>query len=255
MLAFVAIEGRFAKAPLMPLRIFKSRTLSAANLVVLMLGAAMFAMWFFVSLYLQQVLGFSPIQAGLAFLPMTFLLATCSTLSSRMVRRFGAKRLLVTGMLLLSVGLLWFSDIPAGGSYAGNVLAPSLIVAIGMGIAFVPATLAAVSGVARHEAGLASGIVNTSRLFGGALGLAILATIATSTTNSDLHRHVATGVALSDGFEVAFIVGAAFALVGAVIALVGLPRIPARAQASAGEPEPEPGAPSAEERSLVTDQA
>ena len=101
LLVFVAIEGRFAKAPLMPLQIFKSRTLSAANLVVLMLGAAMFAMWFFVSLYLQQVLHFSPIEAGLSFLPMTFLLATCSTLSSRMVQRFGAKRLLVTGMLLL----------------------------------------------------------------------------------------------------------------------------------------------------------
>ncbi len=252
LVVFVVIEGGLAKAPLMPLQIFKSRTLSAANLVVLMLGAAMFAMWFFVSLYLQQVLHFSPIQAGLSFLPMTFLLATCSTLSSRMVQRFGAKTLLVTGMMLLAIGLLWFTDLSAGGSYAGNVLAPSLIVAVGMGIAFVPVTLAAVSGVAPQQAGLASGIVNTSRLFGGALGLAILATIATSTTNSDLHRHVANGVALSDGFQVAFVVASAFALVGAVIAFVGLPRIPARGQAAA---EPEPESARAEDRQLATESA
>jgi MFS family permease len=209
-------------------------------------------MWFFVSLYLQQVLHFSPIQAGLSFLPMTFLLATCSTLSSRMVQRFGAKTLLVTGMMLLAIGLLWFTDLSAGGSYAGNVLAPSLIVAVGMGIAFVPVTLAAVSGVAPQQAGLASGIVNTSRLFGGALGLAILATIATSTTNSDLHRHVANGVALSDGFQVAFVVASGFALVGAVIAFVGLPRIPARGQAAA---EPEPESARAEDRQLATESA
>jgi MFS family permease len=228
------IEGSVAEAPLMPLRIYSSRTLSAANLIVLLLGAAMFAMWFFVSLYLQQVLHFSPIQAGLSFLPMTFLLATCSTLSSRMVQRFGAKTLLVTGMLLLSGGLLLFTDVSAGGSYAGSVLAPSLIVAVGMGLAFVPVTLAAVSGVAPQEAGLASGVVNTSRLFGGALGLAILATIATSTTNSDLHRHVLLGPALSDGFQVAFVVAAAFALAGALVAALALPWIPKRRAA----PEP-----------------
>jgi EmrB/QacA subfamily drug resistance transporter len=252
LLVFVLIEGRIAKSPLMPLKIFRSRMLSVANLIVLMLGAAMFAMWFFVSLYLQQVLHFSPIQAGLSFLPMTFLLATCSTLSSRMVQRFGAKPLLVTGMSLLAVGLLWFTDLSAGGSYAGNVLAPSLIVAVGMGIAFVPVTLAAVSGVAPHEAGLASGIVNTSRLFGGALGLAILATIATSTTNGDLHGHISTGVALSDGFQTAFVVAAVFAFAGAVIAAVGLPRIPTRRQPVA---EPDPAGAEADERALVAERA
>jgi EmrB/QacA subfamily drug resistance transporter len=226
--AFVGIEGRIAKAPLMPLRIYSSRTLSAANLVVLLLGAAMFAMWFFVSLYLQQVLHFSPIQAGLSFLPMTFLLATCATLSPRLVQRVGAKPPLIVGMLMLAVGLLLFTDVAAGGSYAGDVLAPSLIVAAGMGIAFVPVTIAAVSGVAPHEAGLASGLVNTSRLFGGALGLAILATIATSTTNSHLHHGASAGAALSDGFQVAFVVAAAFAFAGAIVAAVGLPRIPKR---------------------------
>jgi MFS family permease len=212
----------------MPLRIYASRTLTAANLVVLLLGAAMFAMWFFVSLYLQQVLRFSPIHACLSFLPMTFLLATCATLSPRLVQRFGAKPLLVVGMLLLALGLLLFTDVAAGGSYASDVLAPSLIVAVGMGIAFVPVTIAAVSGVAPQEAGLASGLVNTSRLFGGALGLAILATIATSTTNSHLHHGASQAAALSDGFQVAFIVAAAFAVAGAIVAAVGLPRIPKR---------------------------
>ena len=138
LIVFVAIEGRFAKSPLMPLRIYHSRTLSASNLIVLLIGAAVFAMWFFVSLYLQQVLGYSPIQAGLAFLPMTIAIATCSTLASRMVQRFGAKSLLVTGMLLQTLGLVLFTDVSVGGTYLGNVLAPSVIVAIGMGLAFVP---------------------------------------------------------------------------------------------------------------------
>jgi EmrB/QacA subfamily drug resistance transporter len=233
--AFLAIEGRFAKAPLMPLRIYASRTLSAANLVVLLLGASMFAMWFFVSLYLQQVLHYSPIQAGLSFLPMTLAIATCSTLASRMVQRFGAKSLLVVGMLLQTLGLLLFTDVSVGGSYAGNVLVPSVIVATGMGLAFVPVTISAVAGVAPSEAGLASGLVNTSRLFGGALGLAILAAIATAKTNSDLHHHVVAGVhaagaALSDGFQVAFTVAGAFALIGAAVAIIGLPRVPGRRQ-------------------------
>jgi EmrB/QacA subfamily drug resistance transporter len=228
LLVFVAIEGRFAKSPLMPLRIYKSRTLSAANLVMLLLGAAVFAMWFFVSLYLQQVLGYTPIEAGLAFLPMTAAIATFSTLAPRLVRRFGAKPLLVTGMLLQTVGLLLFTDIAAGGTYLGNVLAPSVLVAAGMGIAFVPVTISAVAGVAPSEAGLASGLVNTARLFGGALGLAILAAIATARTNSDLHHFVGTQAlhsALTDGFQVAFVVAAAFALAGALVAAIGLPQV------------------------------
>ncbi len=231
---FVVIEGRFAKSPLMPLRIYASRTLTASNVVVLLIGAAVFAMWFFVSLYLQQVLGYKPIQAGLAFLPMTIAIATCSTLASRMVQRFGAKPLLVSGMLLQTLGLLLFTDVSVGGTYLGNVLAPSVIVAIGMGLAFVPVTILAVAGVARQEAGLASGLVNTSRLFGGALGLAILAAIATARTNNDLHRAIhgvhATAFALTDGFQIAFTVAAGFALLGAVVAIVGLPRVVARPQ-------------------------
>jgi MFS family permease len=224
---FVWIEGSFAKAPLMPLRIYRSRTLSAANVIVLLLGAAVFGMWFFVSLYVQQVLGFTPIQAGLAFLPMTLSIALFSVLASRLVRRFGAKRMLLTGMSLQTIGLLLFTDVSVGGSYLGNVLAPSVIVAIGMGMAFVPVTLTAVAGVAPQEAGLASGLVNTSRMFGGALGLAVLAAIATARTNNDLHHTVATShalhAALTDGFQIAFIVAAGFALAGALVTFFGLP--------------------------------
>ena len=243
---FLAIEGRFASRPLMPLRIFASRTLSAANLVIFLVGAASFAMWFFLSLYLQQVQGYSPLKAGLTFLPMTFCIAAGSTFASRMVIRVGAKRLLIVGMVLQAVGLLLLTGISAGGSYAGEVLVPSLLVATGIGLAFVPATIAAVTGVEPHEAGLASGIVNTSRMVGGAMGLAILAALATSRTDHQLHSAGAriTGpvlhAALTSGFELAFIVAGAFAAAGAVIAVFGLPPIHPRRPAAPHQPAAEP---------------
>ncbi len=229
LVAFVAIEGRFAKAPLMPLRIYASRTLRASNVVVFTLGAATFPLWFFLSLYLQQVLGYSPLRAGLAFLPMTLAIVVTSTLVSRGVTRIGAKPLLVAGMALLALGLAWFTQLSPNGSYLGVVLVPSVLAAVGMGMAFVPVVIAAVSGVAPHEAGLASGLMNTSRLFGGALGLAILAAIATAHTNSELHHAVGLHAALNDGFVIAFAIAAAFAAVGALTAAVGLPKVSLRA--------------------------
>src|SRR3954454_19376480 len=216
---FLVIEGRFAKRPLMPLRIFRSRPLSGANAVVLFLGAAMFGMWFFVSLYLQQVLGYSPIEAGLAFLPMTLMIIAGSTVASRLTSRRGAKPLLVTGMTLQAIGLLLFTGVSPHGSYVADVLAPSLFVAIGLGLAFVPVTIAAVAGVRRAESGLASGLVNTSRQMGGALGLAILATVATARTDA-LGGHGA--VALTAGYQRAFAIAAGFALAGAIVALLVL---------------------------------
>ncbi|HEY3725736.1 MAG TPA: MFS transporter [Solirubrobacteraceae bacterium] len=230
LLVFLVIEGRFARAPLMPLRIYKSRTLSAANVVMLLLGASSFGMWFFVSLYLQQVLGYSPIRAGLAFLPMTLCIVVGSTLASRWVTRIGAKPLLVAGMVSLVLGLLWFSRVSAHGNYVNDVLGASLLVAIGIGLSLVPSTISAVAGVAPAEAGLASGLVNTARLVGGALGLAILAAIATSRTNHDLSHGVAGGIheALTSGFALAFVIAAGFALIGGVVALVGIPRMPGR---------------------------
>ncbi len=226
---FVAIEGRFARSPLMPLRIFASRALSAANAVVLLIGGATFGMWFFLSLYLQQVLGYSPLKAGLAFLPMTISIALGSMLASRAIARFGTKPLLVTGMLAQTAGLLLFANVPVDGRYLSNVIVPSLLVAIGIGLSFVPATISAVAGVASEEAGLASGLVNTSRLFGGALGLAILAALATARTNA----HHATGTmavhaALTSGFHLAFVVASGFSLAGGLVALFGLPRLSER---------------------------
>jgi EmrB/QacA subfamily drug resistance transporter len=229
LLVFVAIEGRFAKDPLMPLRIFTSRTLRSANIVVMLLGGATFGMWFFLSLYLQQVEGYSPVRAGLAFLPMTLCIVAGSTIASRLVTRIGVKPLLVLGMLVETIGLVMLTRLTAGGSYVGEVLAPSLLVAIGIGFAFVPSTISAVAGVRRDEAGLASGLVNSSRLVGGALGLAILAAVAAARTNADLH-HLASGgsaahVALTGGFDLAFIIAAAFAAAGGLVALLGLPRV------------------------------
>ncbi len=187
-------------------------------------------MWFFLSLYLQQVREYSPLRAGLAFLPMTLSIVAASTLASRGVTRVGAKPLLVTGMSLLALGLLLFTQLSPDGSYLGEILVPSLLAAVGMGLAFVPVTIAAVSGVAPHEAGLASGLVNTSRLFGGALGLAILAAIAAAHTNTDLgHAGVGMHAALTSGFVLAFLVAAVFAATGALIAAFGLPRASVRA--------------------------
>jgi EmrB/QacA subfamily drug resistance transporter len=231
---FVVIEGRFASAPLMPLRIWASRTLSAANAVVLLVGGATFAMWFFVSLYLQQALGYSPIRAGVAFLPMTLCIVAGSTIASRSVARVGAKPLLVGGMALLTAGLALFARISTHGAYAADVLIPGMLVGLGMGLAFVPAAISAVAGVAPAEAGLASGLVNTSRLFGGALGLAVLAAIATDHTNSQLHAGASAHAALTSGFQLAFVISAAFALIGGLVAAFGLPSVPARSPVHAG---------------------
>jgi MFS family permease len=233
--AFLVIEGRVARAPLMPLRIYRSRTLSVANVIVLLVGGASFGMWFFVSLYLQQVHGYSPIRAGLSFLPMTLCIVAGSTVASRLVGRVGPKPVLLAGMISLTVGLFWFTDISVTGTYLGAMLVPSLLTALGIGLAFVPATISAVAGVAPHEAGLASGLVNTARLFGGALGLAILAAIATSRTNADMHHAGTTAhAALVSGFQLAFVVSAAFALIGVLVVAFGLPRLPAREPAPAG---------------------
>src|SRR4051812_14267131 len=230
---FLAIEGRFAERPLMPLRIFRSRPLAGANAVVFLLGAAAFGMWFFVSLYLQQVLGYSPIEAGLAFLPMTLTIIAGSMIASRLTARRGAKPLLVVGMTLIAAGLLLFSGVSADGSYLSDVLAPSLLVAAGMGCAFVPVTIAAMAGVAPAEAGLASGIVNTSRMIGGALGLAVLATVATARTDS-FGGHGAE--ALTAGYQRAFEIGAGFAVIGALVALFVLRIERAPAVEPLGEP-------------------
>ncbi|HSD79918.1 MAG TPA: MFS transporter, partial [Solirubrobacteraceae bacterium] len=182
LLVFVLLEGRVARAPLVPLRIFASRQLAGANVVVFLLGSAVFAMWYFVSLYLQEVLGYTPLEAGLAFLPMSLTIVASSSVAGRAVTRVGAGPLLAAGMALIAVGMALFARAATDGSYLADVLAPALLTATGIGMSFVPVTIAAVAGVAPREAGLASGLVNTSRQVGGSLGLAALATLATQHT-------------------------------------------------------------------------
>ena len=204
--------------PLMPLRIFRSLPLSAANLVVFALGSSVFAMWYFVTLYLQNVLGYSPLRAGFAFLPMTLLIVVCSRFAGPLVSRRGPWGLLATGMSMITVGMLLFSRVSPDGTYLGDVLAPSLLCAAGIGFSFVPVTIAATTGVDPSESGLASGLVNTSRQVGGSLGLAVLATIATTRT-ADLAGVASAAEAATAGFDRAFTVGALFALAGALAAL------------------------------------
>src|SRR3954468_9779812 len=228
---FLFIEGRVSRRPLVPLRIFSSRMLAGANVVVFLLGASVFAMWYFVSLYLQQVLGFTPIQAGPAFLPMTASIIIGSMLAARTVARAGAGTMLGIGMGLSAAGMLLFARVTPDGGYASDVLVPSLLVAVGIGLSFVPVTIAAVAGVRPEEAGLASGLVNTSRQVGGSLGLAILATVATQRTAA-----LGAGAgALTAGYHRAFEVGALFAFAGAVVALVVV-----RGAAPRPRPAPEP---------------
>ena len=223
---FLFIEARVAAAPLVPLRIFSSKVLVGANLVVLCLGGAVFAMWYFASLYLQEVLGFDPIDAGLAFLPMTAAIFVCAQLASRLSGRYGPGRVLSAGMVTLALGLLLFSGVSAGGSYLRDVLLASLLTAAGLGLAMVSVTIVATTGVRATEAGLASGMINTSRQIGGSLGLALLATLATQRTGGLAAAPPA--VALTEGFQRAFQVGAGIAAVGAVVGLVMLVRGVAR---------------------------
>ena len=221
---FTFMEGSLATHPLVPLRIFRNRPVTAANLVVFCMGAAAFAMWYFLSLYLQQVLGDDPIEAGLSFLPMTVAIIITSQIASRLTGRLGAGAVLAGGMTLIALGMAGLSQVSADGSYLADVLVPSVITAAGIGFSFVPVTIAATAGVRGPEAGLASGLVNTFRQVGGSIGLALLATVATQRTTDALHGH-GPAEALTLGFQRAFLVGAGFALVGAVLSATLLWRI------------------------------
>jgi EmrB/QacA subfamily drug resistance transporter len=221
LIAFVAIELR-QRDPLMPFSIFRLRTLRGANIVGLLIGMSLFSMFFFISLYLQNVLHYSPIKTGISYLPLAVGIILSAGIASQVVTRVGFKPPLIAGLLFVAGGLLWFSQVPGtGGAYAADILGPSLLAAVGLGFSFVPVTIAAVAGTKPHEAGLASGLINTSQQVGGALGLAILATVANSRTQSLFHAGVHNvSVALTKGFDRAFLVGAGFAILGAILAAV-----------------------------------
>jgi len=219
LIAFLLIESR-QRQPLMPFSIFRLRTLRGADIVGLLIGMSLFSMFFFVSLYLQNVLHYSPIKTGISYLPLAVGIILSAGAASALVTRIGFKPVLIGGLLLIAGGLFWFSQVPGtGGSFASDVLGPSLLAAAGLGFSFVPVTIAAVTGTRPHEAGLASGLINTSQQVGGALGLAILATIANSRTQGLLHAGThSAAVALTKGFDRAFLVGSGFALAGAILA-------------------------------------
>jgi MFS family permease len=201
----------------------------------LLVGMSLFSMFFFISLYLQNVLHYSPIKTGISYLPLAVGIIVSAGVASQLVTRLGFKPVLIAGLLLIAGGLIWFSRVPGiGGTYAADVLGPSLLAAFGLGFAFVPVTIAAVTGTEPHEAGLASGLINTSQQIGGALGLAILATIANSRTQDLFHVGVHnTAVALTKGFDRAFLVGAGFALAGALLAALLISSRDSRAHSEA----------------------
>jgi EmrB/QacA subfamily drug resistance transporter len=230
LVAFVLIELR-SDSPLVPFRIFRLRTLTGANIVGILIGASLFSMFFFISLYMQQVLGYSAIHAGLSYLPLALTIVVAAGVASQLVTRIGFKPVLAAGMLFIAAGLIWFGQVSVGGGFLTDILGPSLLAAIGLGLAFVTTTIAAVSGVEEHEAGLASGLINTSQQVGGALGLAVLATVANSTTNdaSGPPAH-----ALTEGFQAAFLSGAGIAILGFVATLVLIRSRDSRAHAELG---------------------
>ncbi len=237
--AFVGIELR-SQAPLMPFRIFRLRTLTGANVVGLLVGASLFSMFFFITLYMQQVLGYSAIHAGLSYLPLAVSIVVASGIASQLVTRIGFKPVLAAGMVFIAAALVWFSRVSVGGGFLTDILGPSLLAATRLGFAFVTTTIAAVSGVRDRESGLASGLINTSQQVGGALGLAVLATIANTRTD---HVMASAGGdpsalthALTEGFQAAFLGGAVIAALGLVLTLVLIRGRDSRAHVELGAP-------------------
>jgi EmrB/QacA subfamily drug resistance transporter len=240
---FVFVETRVS-APLVPLNLFRNRNVSASNVVGVLMAGGMFA-WFFLSaLYMQRILGYSPLEVGLAYLPGTVLWGGSSLfLSDRLVMRFGVKPPLVVGLGFMTVGLILLARAPVDGNWAIDILPSTLAIGLGAGIAFNPILLAAMSDVEPERAGLASGVVNTAFMMGGAVGLAVLASVAASRTETLEASGDAPLVALNGGYQVAFLVGALFTVAAAAVA--GALLRPAAAPAHGAEPAPATETPAA----------
>jgi EmrB/QacA subfamily drug resistance transporter len=241
---FLAIEARVS-APLMPLGLFKNRNVSTANVVGGLMAAGMFAWFFFSALYMQVILGYSPLEVGLAYLPSTLIWGSSSLLlSDRLVMRFGVKTPLVAGLGLMTVGLLLFARAPVDGNFLIDGVPSTIAVGLGAGIAFNPILLAAMSDVAPEQSGLASGVVNTAFMMGGALGLAVLASLADSRTDSLLADADGRLAALNGGYHAAFLLGAVFVVAAAA---VGAALLRAAQQVPTHEDEEAIGVPAAAE--------
>jgi EmrB/QacA subfamily drug resistance transporter len=224
---FLRVESRH-RHPLVPLRIFRSRALTGANLIMILIGAVMFSLFFFLSQYLQDVHGYSPLRTGFAFLPMPLAIIVGTQLSSRIVDRVGSRPLLAIGPLISATGLLLLSRLHATSSYALHIGLPGAMITFGVGMSFVPVTLSATTGVDRRDAGLASGLINTTRQIGGSLGLAALLTIAASRTHALTGS--GAGVAQTAGYTRAFAVSSVLLLLAAAVALFVLPGRPSQPQ-------------------------
>lgn len=255
--AFLAIEAR-TEQPLMPLRLFANRNRSAGNFVMLTIGAALFAMFFFLTQYVQEILGYSPLKAGFAFLPVSATIIVVAQICSRLIDRIASQWLIAGGAMLGTAGLLWMAQIGLHSSYVTLLLPAMVVIAIGMGLLFVPITLVAVSRVKNQDAGIASALLNVMQQVGGTLGLSALVTVSATAIRNDVSSQIAairyslpTGAALPNpshaqeiavqnhalvhGWSIGFEVGAVFTLVGMIVALVA---IRVRTKETGAEPVP-----------------
>jgi hypothetical protein len=238
--AFVGIEA-LSPAPLLPLRIFRLRTLSAANAAMLTIGATAFSQFFLMTLYLQEVLRYSAIKTGVAFIAITVTIVVVSNVGQALTTRLGARPVLSAGLLLTAAGGTLYAQMPAGGHYFWDVFPGLILSGIGLALSFVPVTIASLNGVQPADAGAASGLINTSRQVGGSVGLAAVTTIAATATSHYAHSHAVSAVAgpaLTHGFQVAFYALAGVALAGAAIAAAFVEskeRVPPRAEPVAAE--------------------
>jgi EmrB/QacA subfamily drug resistance transporter len=231
LIAFVVIELR-TKHPLLPFSIFRLRTLRGANVAGILTGMSLFSMFLFISYYLQFVLGYSAIQTGIAYLPLAVSIIITAGVASQLVTRIGFKPTLIGGLIILAVGLFWFSRISPTGAYLSDVLGPSILAGCGLGFTFVPVTIAAMTGTSGPQAGIASGLINTSQQIGGALGVAILVSVSTSRI-ADFGRAAGTHHALVAGYSRAFLIGCGFAVLAALLSAVVVSGKDSREQAAA----------------------
>lgn len=241
--AFVINESR-VKHPLMPLRIFRIRNLAGADTMQLFMAAGMFSIFFFTTLYLQEVLNYSPVKTGFSFLIIPVIIGVTATNIPRLIQRIGYRPILIVAPLIVSSGLFWLSHIPVNGTFWGNVAPGMSLLALGMGATFVSVAIAATAGVPKHEAGLASGLLNTAQQIGGSLGLAVLTGIATSSTTryiQNAHLHAApsrliTTTATVHGFHDGFLIASTFGVVASLVAIFVIRAQKAKTDPSHGEP-------------------
>ena len=238
LVAFLVIESRVT-SPLLPLSIFRLRTLAGANAAGLLLGGSFFSFIFVGTLYMQEVLHYSALQTGVAWLAASVTSVALAGLSQLLVTRVGAKLVMVVGMMLIGAGVIWATQVPVHGHFLGNLIGPFMVAGAGTAFSFIPISIAALAGVAEHQAGLASGLLNTSQQLGGALGIAIASSVAVSRTNALVHAGHAEPAALTGGFQQAFWVLGAIALIAlpAIFALVRRDELSEGSKTTIREPE------------------